>query len=166
MDRFVHGLKAGLGFGDIERRAIEGDIVVSAPGKVILFGEHAVVHGIVRILLLTRQVKLTPSSQTAIATSVNLRCLAVLSPRSDDKVALEIPNLDLEAEWDISSLPWNLLPLHAEEDRHQADKELDPPLLAAIEDVVKSEGSTANGIGSQVAFLYLYMLMAGRDYNA
>ena len=33
----------------VEERA---SLLVSAPGKVILFGEHAVVHGVVRSLLL------------------------------------------------------------------------------------------------------------------
>ena len=47
MDRLVNGVKAGLGLGDVETKKIQGDIVVAAPGKVILFGEHAVVHGVV-----------------------------------------------------------------------------------------------------------------------
>lgn len=35
---------------DIQQKPAQGqeDIVVSAPGKVIMFGEHAVVHGVVR----------------------------------------------------------------------------------------------------------------------
>jgi hypothetical protein len=38
-----------------------------------------------------------------------------LSPRSDNKIALEAPELEgLEVEWDIPELPWNLLPLHTD----------------------------------------------------
>jgi hypothetical protein len=50
MDKLVQGVKAGLGFGDVGKKVgkrFEEDVVVSAPGKVILFGEHAVVHGVV-----------------------------------------------------------------------------------------------------------------------
>ena len=47
MDRLVKGVKLGLGLGEVDRNTIDADIVVSAPGKVILFGEHAVVHGVV-----------------------------------------------------------------------------------------------------------------------
>lgn len=102
--------------------------------------------------------------QTAIATSVNLRCYAVLSPRSDGKVGLEAPDLALDAEWDIASLPWNLLPLSARENGHRADKDLEAPLISAIEDIVHlAAGPTGEkrAIGAGVSWLYLYMAMAG-----
>lgn len=47
VDRLVHGVARSLGLKEGERRRIDEDIVVAAPGKVILFGEHAVVHGVV-----------------------------------------------------------------------------------------------------------------------
>ncbi|WVQ64760.1 cystathionine beta-lyase [Kwoniella botswanensis] len=150
IDKLVSGVKKGLGFTSAERKTIAEDIVVSAPGKVILFGEHAVVHGV-----------------TAIASSVNLRCFAVLSPRSDGKVALEVPNVGVEAEWDISKLPWGLLPVHADTHRHVADKDLDPALLQSIEKLVhehKELGKT--GLNSCIAYLYLYMVMAGAEPEA
>ncbi|GAA97730.1 uncharacterized protein L969DRAFT_55402 [Mixia osmundae IAM 14324] len=63
-------------------------IVVSAPGKVILFGEHAVVHGI-----------------TAIAGSVDLRCFCMAQPRYDGKIGITMPDVGLDQAWDLSSLP-------------------------------------------------------------
>lgn len=108
--------------------------------------------------------------QTAIAAALNLRCYAVLSPRSTPTVALEVPNLSVDLEWPIPSLPWNLLPLHSTATHsQQADTELDPPLLGAIEALVKDkEGEEVSpaAIGSGVAFLYLYMIMAGSASNA
>lgn len=97
---------------------------------------------------------------------MNLRCFAVLSPRSDGKVGLEVPNLELEAEWDITALPWNLLPVGSDGEKREADKELDPPLLQAIESVVDAGEVTATRRGAQVAFLYLYMVVAGSETNA
>lgn len=43
-------LISGLEKPSLEKLAQEGtSLIVSAPGKVILFGEHAVVHGVVRL---------------------------------------------------------------------------------------------------------------------
>ncbi|KAL7418885.1 cystathionine beta-lyase [Cryptotrichosporon argae] len=139
-DQLAAGVEKGLALG-AEHKTIDGDVVVSAPGKVILFGEHAVVHGV-----------------TAIATSVNLRCFAVLSPRRDDKVGLVAPDLGIDVEYDIEALPWSLLPVSAERAEH-ADKELDPALVAALEAVVT--GTDGKKTAAAVAYLYLYMLLAG-----
>ncbi|XP_019856997.1 PREDICTED: mevalonate kinase-like [Amphimedon queenslandica] len=62
-------------------------VLVSAPGKVILHGEHAVVYG-----------------KTAIATSVDLRCYLLLSPRATGDVKLILPDMQLTQTWPISEL--------------------------------------------------------------
>jgi cystathionine beta-lyase/cystathionine gamma-synthase len=49
VDRLVSGVSRTLGLKQGERKQLEDDIVVAAPGKVILFGEHAVVHGVVSL---------------------------------------------------------------------------------------------------------------------
>lgn len=49
----AEGVSKGLTLGGeaatakVKPKTLDNDIVVSAPGKVILFGEHAVVHGVV-----------------------------------------------------------------------------------------------------------------------
>lgn len=92
-----------------------------------------------------------------------------MSPRSDGKVGLEAPDLGLDAEWDITALPWNLLPLSAKEGGHLADKDLEAPLISAIEELVHlAAGPTGEkrAIGAGVSWLYLYMVMAGRPESA
>jgi len=97
---------------------------------------------------------------------VNLRCFAVLSPRADGKVGLEVPDVGAEMEWDIASLPWNLLPLGNQKPKTQVDKDLDPELLSAIEKVVDNGHRDKRELGSAVAFLYLYMTIGGSDQNS
>ncbi|KAJ2856318.1 Mevalonate kinase [Coemansia erecta] len=61
--------------------------VVSAPGKVILFGEHAVVYG-----------------KAAIASSLDMRAYALVAPRKDRKVRLFLPDVDVDVILDAEAL--------------------------------------------------------------
>uniref|UniRef100_F6VBL8 Mevalonate kinase n=2 Tax=Equus TaxID=9789 RepID=F6VBL8_HORSE len=62
-------------------------LLVSAPGKVILHGEHAVVHG-----------------KVALAVALNLRTFLRLQPHSTGKVGLNLPNIGIKQAWDVASL--------------------------------------------------------------
>ncbi|XP_052510608.1 LOW QUALITY PROTEIN: mevalonate kinase [Budorcas taxicolor] len=62
-------------------------LLVSAPGKVILHGEHAVVHG-----------------KVALAVALNLRTFLRLQPHSNGKVGLNLPNIGIRRAWDVASL--------------------------------------------------------------
>ncbi|KAG9015180.1 cystathionine beta-lyase [Tulasnella sp. JGI-2019a] len=126
------------------------DWVVSAPGKVILFGEHAVVHGV-----------------TAIAASVDLRCYAASAAHEDGKLRVNLPDLDFSHTWDIEAdLPWEALP----KDSHlHTAKELDKGLIEAI--TAKALPSPAVNNSDEryklatVAFLYIYMNLAADGYR-
>ncbi|XP_033289137.2 mevalonate kinase-like [Orcinus orca] len=61
--------------------------LVSAPGKVILHGEHAVVHG-----------------KVALAVALNLRTFLWLQPHSNGKVGLNLPNIGIKRAWDVAKL--------------------------------------------------------------
>lgn len=96
--------------------------------------------------------------QTAIATSLNLRCYGVLSPRTDAKVAIRAPDLEADHAWGIASLPWDQVPSKQGDAPAEA---LDPVLLAAIERLVSLDRPSKTGFSASVAFLYVYMTMAG-----
>uniref|UniRef100_A0A5F9DLQ4 Mevalonate kinase n=1 Tax=Oryctolagus cuniculus TaxID=9986 RepID=A0A5F9DLQ4_RABIT len=62
-------------------------LLVSAPGKVILHGEHAVVHG-----------------KVALAVALNLRTFLRLQPHSHGQVGLHLPNIGSKRAWDVARL--------------------------------------------------------------
>ncbi|KAM5238855.1 mevalonate kinase [Ctenodactylus gundi] len=66
---------------------LSGVLLVSAPGKVILHGEHAVVHG-----------------KVALAVALNLRTFLRLQSHSHGKVSLNLPNLGIKRAWDVAKL--------------------------------------------------------------
>ena len=154
----VGGLVDDMNRAKLETRGGEGEprlaqdhpppptsIVVSAPGKVILFGEHAVVHGV-----------------TAVAGSVALRCYASVSPREDGKISLDLPDLGVIHTWKLSELPWDAVPKSIQ-GGGAVPESLDSNLVSAIEKVV---GDTVNeserSHAASIAFLVLYMCIAGQ----
>ncbi|KAI5475406.1 cystathionine beta-lyase [Pseudohyphozyma bogoriensis] len=122
-------------------------LIVSAPGKVILFGEHAVVHGI-----------------TAVAGSVDLRCYCLSEPRQDGRVALSLPDLAFEGVWDVASLPWELVTAPA-----KAPTPDSVPNKLIVDTLTSKQlrGITdARTLQAAQAFLYLYLHLAGSNKPA
>ncbi|KAK3805708.1 MAG: mevalonate kinase [Linnemannia elongata] len=60
----------------------------SSPGKVILFGEHAVVYG-----------------KVATAGSLGLRSYALIQTREDKKIEVNLPDVQLARSWNINDVP-------------------------------------------------------------
>jgi mevalonate kinase len=132
--------------------------MVSAPGKVIVFGEHAVVHG-----------------KAALAAAISLRSYLLVTTlsKSHRTVTLNFRDIGLDHTWDIESLPWAVFN-HPSKKKMYYDlvTQLDPELVEAIrphveaaskgkpDDVRKILQNSAN------AFLYLFMSLGSPNSHA
>ncbi|KAJ5622219.1 hypothetical protein N7528_005451 [Penicillium herquei] len=122
--------------------------MVSAPGKVIVYGEHAVVHG-----------------KAAMAAAISLRSYLLVTTlsKSQRTITLNFRDLGLKHTWDIDALPWDVF--------HRADKKkfyyslvtsLDDELVEALEPHLKDvsidipEEQRKPHVRSASAFLYLF----------
>ncbi|XP_010602289.1 mevalonate kinase isoform X4 [Fukomys damarensis] len=116
---------------------LSGVLVVSAPGKVILHGEHAVVHG-----------------KVALAVALNLRTFLRLQPHSNGKVTLNLPNIGTKQTWDVNSLQL-LDTSFLEQDDAPA------PTTEQVEKLKEVAGIPQNRAVPEhlavLAFLYLYL---------
>ncbi|XP_063051116.1 mevalonate kinase [Engraulis encrasicolus] len=119
------------------------DYIVSAPGKAILHGEHAVVHG-----------------KVALAVSLDLRTFLRLQTTSTSKVCINLPNIDTFLSWDIAALQRLLQGTTAD---HSNLKELDGDLVKSLRELAGiEEGSTDTRSMAVSAFLYMYLSTFGK----
>ncbi|KAK8855224.1 mevalonate kinase [Apiospora arundinis] len=123
--------------------------MVSAPGKVIVFGEHAVVHG-----------------KAAVAASISLRSYLLVTTLSKSRrtLILRFPDIDLNHEWNIDDLPWDAFQ-HPSKKKYYYDlvTGLDEDLLAEIKPHLadlspdKSESERKVHQNAALGFLYLFL---------
>ncbi|KAI9809839.1 MAG: hypothetical protein M1825_000272 [Sarcosagium campestre] len=128
--------------------------MVSAPGKVIVYGEHAVVHG-----------------KAAIAAAISLRSYLLVTALSKSRrtVSLRFPDIALDHTWDIDSLPWAAFS-HPSKKKFYYDlvTSLDDDLVAAIEphiSVVSQDGPEEKRKVHRAAastFLYLFLSLGSQ----
>ncbi|KAI9670285.1 MAG: Mevalonate kinase [Alyxoria varia] len=121
---------------------------VSAPGKVIVFGEHAVVHG-----------------KLAIASAISLRSylrVDALQEKEHGRIDLSFPDVGLQHTWHTDDLPWASF---AGRDRRAPKAALETDLLDAIDPHVQAVSphlpadDTRRSLHQQAASSFLYMLM-------
>ncbi|XP_034026130.1 mevalonate kinase [Thalassophryne amazonica] len=118
------------------------ECIVSAPGKAILHGEHAVVHG-----------------KVALAVALNLRTYLRLKSTSTGKVCINLPNIDTFQCWDLSELK-QLLPDNF--GNREADKRLDPELMKRLHEFGSRNSGNLDGCNVAVlSFLCIYLGLFG-----
>ncbi|KAL1993084.1 hypothetical protein VTN49DRAFT_3841 [Thermomyces lanuginosus] len=149
---------AGRGHGRKVSSPMAPPFMVSAPGKVIVFGEHAVVHG-----------------KAALAAAISLRSYLLVTTlsKSHRTVTLNFRDIDLDYTWDIDSLPWDLFH-HPSKKKMYYDlvTELDPDLLEAIRPHIanistdKPDNIRKIHQSSATAFLYLFLSLGSPDSHA
>ncbi|KAF7509661.1 hypothetical protein GJ744_007532 [Endocarpon pusillum] len=126
--------------------------MVSAPGKVIVFGEHAVVYG-----------------KAAMAAAISLRSYLLVTTlsKSHRTVTLVFPDVGLEHTWTIEDLPWSAF-AHESKKRRYYDMvtSLDPDLVEAMQPYVadvsihlpEQERKVHHAAAS--SFLYLFLSLS------
>ncbi|GAA5805260.1 hypothetical protein HPULCUR_010774 [Helicostylum pulchrum] len=117
-------------------------VLVSAPGKVILFGEHSVVY-----------------QKTAVAASLGLKSYLYLEKRQDKVIELVLPDVKVHKTWTIDQIPLRLVSYPDSDTRHPTDMptELKSRLDQLTE--IKQDNSQSQAI---LAFLYLFIIMEAK----
>ncbi|XP_035513598.1 mevalonate kinase [Morone saxatilis] len=117
-------------------------VLVSAPGKAILHGEHAVVHG-----------------KVALAVSLNLRTYLQLKATTSGKVCINLPNIDTFCCWDLSELR-QLLPHFC--GKREEVKRLDAELVKKLREFVGVANGNLDTCNMAIlSFLYIYISLFG-----
>ncbi|KAG8455717.1 hypothetical protein GDO86_001779 [Hymenochirus boettgeri] len=117
------------------------ELFVSAPGKVILHGEHAVVHG-----------------KMALAVGLNLRTFLRVKTRKDGKISINLPNIGTKQCWEVSQLH-SLLPAFQDDLKQARPSSKHLETLRNFVEFPKENKETESL--ALLAFLYLYVSICG-----
>lgn len=130
--------------------------MTSAPGKVIVYGEHAVVHG-----------------KAAMAAAISLRSYLLVTTlsKSQRTISLRFPDIGLNHTWDIDALPWSTFS-HPSKKKMYYDlvTTLDPDLVEAMQPHLSDVSPEATGENKKIhqaaasAFLYLFLSLGNQTF--
>jgi len=143
-----HGRKSSL--------PMDAAFMTSAPGKVIVYGEHAVVHG-----------------KAAMAAAISLRSYLLVTTlsKSQRTISLKFPDIGLDHTWDIDALPWSTFS-HPSKKKAYYDlvTSLDPDLVEAMQPQLTSISSHLSTEQRKIhraaasSFLYLFLSLGSQSF--
>ena len=125
--------------------------MVSAPGKVIVFGEHAVVHG-----------------KAAMAAAVSLRTYLLVTAlsKSQSTITLVFPDVGLDHSWDIADLPWDVFSDGVKKPKYydlvtSLDEKIVETLKPLVDEVSLNQPEEKRKVhhAAATAFLYLFLCL-------
>ncbi|KAL8767463.1 MAG: hypothetical protein Q9209_006049 [Squamulea sp. 1 TL-2023] len=129
--------------------------ITSAPGKVIVYGEHAVVYG-----------------EAAMAAAISLRSYLLVTPKSEPQrtTTLRFPDIGMEHSWRMDDLPWSAFS-HPSKKKHYDElvDKLDAELVEAMQpnlSVISPKASPADRKIHQAAgsaFLYMFLSLGYKN---
>ncbi|XP_064024492.1 mevalonate kinase [Pogoniulus pusillus] len=121
----------------------ERRLLLSAPGKAILHGEHAVVHG-----------------KVALAVALDLRTFLRLRPCGEGKVCIRLPGVGVERSWDTLRLQALRKGFAAASDGSKS------PSVEQLETLKEFAGIAARASSPEslatLAFLYMYLAISAK----
>ena len=131
--------------------------MTSAPGKVIVYGEHAVVYG-----------------KAAMAAAISLRSYLLVTTLSKTQrtITLRFPDIGLSHIWEIDVLPWSIFS-HPSKKKFYYDlvTSLDPELVEALQPHLSNISPKASQENRKIhqaaasAFLYLFLSLGSQDFH-
>ena len=130
--------------------------MTSAPGKVIVYGEHAVVHG-----------------KAAIAAAISLRSYLLVTTlsKSQRTISLKFSDIGLDHTWEIDTLPWSTFSQPSKKKNYtDLVTTLDPDLVEAIKPHYSPVSPDTKGEQKKIhqaaasAFLYLLLSLGKQDF--
>jgi mevalonate kinase len=132
--------------------------MVSAPGKVIVYGEHAVVHG-----------------KAAMAAAISLRSYMLVTTLSKSRrtITLRFRDIDLDHTWDMASLPWDAF-AHPDRKKRYYDlvTSLDPALVDAMKPHIANVSPHTSAQDQKIhqaaasSFLYLFLSLGTKSSSS